>query len=129
MKLLYFVLFLILNYPIQGIAGDAYNSCINKANGIMVAIFDCQHAELDGLDKQLNKTYQKLLKTLKENGDDSKLIVQSQKDWIHYRDSRCLSKTIYGGQNANLFYLDCMINMTKEKIIDINDFIEFTQSH
>jgi len=70
-------------------------------------------------DKELNVVYNQLKKKL--GAQDQINLVNSQKDWIKFRDSNCKFKSYpegYGGVIANKMYADCRmqitINRTKE---------------
>lgn len=64
-------------------------------------------------DKQLNTTYNQLKKKL--GAKDQTNLVNSQKDWIKFRDSNCKFKSYpegEGGVIANKMYADCRTQIT-----------------
>lgn len=129
-NLIFAVLILVLIFPLQVFGVEShYSLCVKKADGVLPDMVDCENEEFDKLDKQLNQNYQRLLQVLKNEEVSSKTIVNAQIKWLLFRDSNCETKTIFGGQNANLFYAECMKNMTKDRSIEIKDFIKFIEWH
>lgn len=64
-------------------------------------------------DKELNTTYNQLKKKL--GAKDQANLVNSQKDWIKFRDSNCKFKSYpegEGGVIANKMYADCRTQIT-----------------
>jgi len=94
----------------------------------------CAMIEYEEADKELNEVYQKLIASYnqdlaeakargREEGDldyitePLKLLRQSQRDWIKFRDSFCNyeASQSWGGTMEPLVYTSCRANMTQEQ--------------
>ena len=111
------ILFLLL------VSFNAYGACLDDAL-TTVGMSDCYIAELkveeQKLDGVLNKAYKKSDWIIKE-------IIQSQKDWLKYRESHCRAMyASYGNGTMRLIaHPACMVELTKERKSQIRiNFIE-----
>lgn len=102
----------------------AFNTCMNKANGVNVAMQDCIKAEHAQWDKKLNSNYQALLKSL-EPAAQTKLKA-AQRLWIQYRDANC--DTYYaqyeGGTMASLNAGSCLLDMTAARATELETMMQ-----
>ena len=75
-------------------------------------------------DKELNEVYSKLIKSL-DKTEISKLIA-IQKLWIKFRDSHCeFESSLYeGGSIVPLIYANCLEELTKKRIEELNQSIK-----
>lgn len=62
-----------------------YHDCLRKDSSY-ANICDCAFVAYGRWDKELNKTYDKLLKTIRKE-EDKETLRQSQKAWLAYRDA------------------------------------------
>lgn len=74
-------------------------------------------------DKVLNVVYNKLIKILSQ--EEKKLLIKAQKDWLKFRDSHCEFEIIeyQGGSIQSLIKYNCMEDLTKIRIEDLNSAI------
>lgn len=63
----------------------AYHDCLSKDTSY-ANICDCAFAAFGKWDKEMNKAYDKLLKTIKKD-TDKEALKQSQKAWLAYKDA------------------------------------------
>jgi len=78
----------------------------------------------DKADKELNVVYNQLKKKL--GTKDQVNLVNSQKDWIKFRDSNCKFKSYpegYGGVIANKMYADCRTQITIDRTKELKNLI------
>ncbi|TGV09423.1 DUF1311 domain-containing protein [Alcaligenaceae bacterium 429] len=76
----------------------------------------CYTAELDRLDKELNVEYARAKNAL-ETPEQVSYLIQSQRDWLKYRDSMCIFE-LYGpfAPGGPASQSACMVEMTDQKI-------------
>lgn len=75
-------------------------------------------------DKQLNTIYNQLKKKL--GAKDQTNLVNSQKDWIKFRDSNCKFKSYpegEGGVMANKMYADCRTQITISRTKELQSLL------
>ncbi len=96
---------------------------------------DAGYAGAKLYDSLLNKYYKKLLATLK--GDDKKLLIQAQKDWLAFRDSESklvetISKDKYsgGGTMQQLTESSKYLALIRDRFLTIFDrYLRATQNY
>lgn len=83
-------------------------------------ILACVTLSHDAVDKKLNNQY----KALMRNADPShkKLLVNSQRAWIKYRDARCEETydSISPGEEAGIERVSCRASMTSSRLTELN---------
>lgn len=92
-----------------------YQACLatgNAANGVTVAMMDCNDAEINRQDARLNQAYKMVM--LRLNGSAKTTLRASERSWIGARDSRCAreSASERGGSLENLIYSSCVLDET-----------------
>jgi uncharacterized protein YecT (DUF1311 family) len=92
-----------------------YDRCISTgeaAQGVMPAIYDCQRAELDREDAELNRVY-RLLRQRLPPAASRKLQIE-QRAWLKRRDPKCLKESNLedGTQDSQMDWLNCLIMET-----------------
>jgi uncharacterized protein YecT (DUF1311 family) len=76
---------LIVEYKTDLYKAEKYEIYVAGSTGTTESILDGQRAAYDFYDKLLNKYYQKLLKRLQT--EDQETLKQSQRNWMAFRDS------------------------------------------
>ena len=117
-------------HPTASEPQSAYERCFSTgdaARGVMPAIFDCQHAELDRVDEELNRAYRQLRQDLPA-ARFQKLRI-AQREWIKRRDSRCLADTgaASGAQDSQMEWLSCLILATSLRAYDLEQMLPRTR--
>jgi uncharacterized protein YecT (DUF1311 family) len=105
-------------------SGEAKDSllraCIKKADGVDIAIAECNGAETDRQDKLLNAAYRELL--ARSSPDDKVLLIKAERAWVAFRDAECdYEYSITGGTLAHVTGTACMLDMTKKRIEDLDN--------
>ena len=75
-------------------------------------------------NKELNIVYNKLLQ--KYNPADKKALVESQKDWLKFRESNCNFKSkdkSEGGVISNKIKISYQIDMTQQRIKELQELL------
>jgi uncharacterized protein YecT (DUF1311 family) len=74
-------------------------------------------------DKELNEVYQRLIKRLDKK--EKAMLVQSQKDWLKFRDSHCdfTAEENEGGSMQPMVWAMCLEEKTRERITDLKECI------
>lgn len=81
-------------------------------------------------DKQLNETYQRIIKTLPADETDNypkKALIAAQREWIKYRDAQCaLVGEISGGVRMwkSAYSVNCEADMTKARTKELVGLFE-----
>lgn len=75
-------------------------------------------------DTDLNKTYQKVLKSVSES--EKTLLIKAQKDWLKFRDSHCYFEIeqYKGGSIQPLILYNCLEEKTQERIKDLKNILK-----
>jgi len=100
----------------------SYRSCIDRSEGVSLAIVECDGAEFERQDKALNAVYRELTARL-----EPKLRVPLQKAeraWLVFRDAQCdfeYSRE-QGGTLAPVFFNGCRLSMTYRRIQELRRF-------
>jgi uncharacterized protein YecT (DUF1311 family) len=110
-----------LTLPIAGIAKNS-NDCLDKAS-TTVDMRACLVKELKNLNVQLNLTYKELRKELPSEGQNE--LKKAQKAWVQFRETECDFSAFseQPGSIVPLIINSCYIDMTKERIKQLNDYI------
>ncbi|MBE8726645.1 lysozyme inhibitor LprI family protein [Flavobacterium hungaricum] len=75
-------------------------------------------------DKELNKVYNQFKKKL--GSKDQTNLINSQKDWLKFRDSNCKFKSYpegEGGVTANKMYADCRMQLTISRTNELKSLL------
>jgi len=83
------------------------------------------YKELDKSEIELNIVYNKLKDSLNEI--DKKALIVSQNDWLKFKNSNCNFRSLKeseGGVIANKMFIDCKIQSTKLRIMELKDLLE-----
>jgi uncharacterized protein YecT (DUF1311 family) len=122
----------LLTGPVASSFSTAYDRCMETgeaSQGMDPAMIACSEAEFDRQDAALNAAYAAALKVLRDEAveqaalgldlDDSNgartrqaRVRAAQRDWLRYRDSKCLSENQSGGTMDRLTGRNCVIEET-----------------
>jgi uncharacterized protein YecT (DUF1311 family) len=98
-------------------ATDPYERCLRSghaAEGVMPAIEDCNRAELDRRDQELNRLYADLIRRLPSTQVRS--LRSAERAWIQRRHRTCRQEGAGDSQDANVAFLQCLVNETAGRI-------------
>jgi uncharacterized protein YecT (DUF1311 family) len=78
----------------------------------------------DLADKDLNKAYKKLISIL--NPEEKKLLIETQRDWIKFRDSHCKfeAQPFNMGSMQPLIRANCLEEKTRARTKDLKESYE-----
>jgi uncharacterized protein YecT (DUF1311 family) len=95
-----------------------FDACVKKSGGVTSEMMDCVNVETKRQDEKLNRSYQKLLASLKP--DRKAQLVDAQRAWLKYRELNC---AFYddgsGGTAADLAANDCIMTMTAKRAAEL----------
>jgi uncharacterized protein YecT (DUF1311 family) len=98
-----------------------YSTCMGKAHGVTVTMFDCISKETALQDSKLNSTYKKLMTQLSTSR--KKELLAAQRLWIQYRDANCrFYADPDGGTIARLNSVDCVLQATAARAKELENF-------
>lgn len=109
-------------------AGQAEATKLEIADAEAVACFDremsqmgmnrCAAEEYERADKRLNTAWAKAKASAKDDPQSAKLLLESQRSWIRFRDAQCALEADEnrGGSIVPLVELLCMTNLTGDRI-------------
>jgi len=85
---------------------------------------DCENAEYSKLDKTLNHKYQQIL--AKTQGQQKKLLIQAQREWIRFRDNDCEFQTYATAMGSihPMMMAICLQAKTESRIDDLNKMLQ-----
>jgi len=104
----------------------------NKALTTM-DINECASIEQAKVEKKLNSTYQRALKSLSGPGTDrahsAKMktsLVAAQRAWIKFREADCNAQYVKhaGGTIRTVVYIGCMQQHAAQRIKDLEDYVD-----
>jgi uncharacterized protein YecT (DUF1311 family) len=92
---------------------SAYSACLQSAlSG--VAILECMDAELERVDRQLNRNYHRAMSEIQPFRRDE--LRRVQRLWIRYRDARCgFFNHRESGSGGRLDEMQCRIDETARR--------------
>ncbi|EJM23975.1 hypothetical protein PMI22_00989 [Pseudomonas sp. GM21] len=82
-----------------------------------------QHA---AADTELNALYQQISTRLKGQPDRKKLLVETQRAWIAFRDAECTfsASGVEGGSLFPLVYSNCTTDLTKARVQTFKNYLK-----
>ncbi|MGO4476938.1 lysozyme inhibitor LprI family protein [Massilia sp. 2TAF26] len=91
-------------------------------------INECAAIEQKAVEAKLNQAYQRTLKALDDEGNESietkKKLIVAQRAWVKFREADC--DAVYqrnaGGTIRTVMYIGCMQTHAKERIKALEDF-------
>ena len=117
-------------------------ACTNSGAASNQRLKACQWLAYEETDKILNSSYQQLVASLKRQALEDKTtrvayggltyaeetlnrLVASERAWIRFRDAECRFQGAYnlGGTGEEAAISDCLTNMTKQRILSINELL------
>ncbi|KYC42452.1 hypothetical protein WA1_21035 [Scytonema hofmannii PCC 7110] len=83
----------------------------------------CSQQSYQKADQKLNLAYQKAIATI--NGEQKRLLVTAQQEWIKFRDNNCNFETYgsRGGTGYEIFRNGCLERLTKQRTKDLKEYI------
>ena len=77
----------------------------------------CAAEEYERADKRLNTEWAKAKAWAKDDWQSARLLLESQRNWIKYRDAQCalVADENRGGSIVPLVELQCMTDMTRDR--------------
>lgn len=99
-----------------------YTTCIDRAGGVTADTIDCIGQEIERQDKQLNQSYQSLLKVLRPERKTE--LRDVQRLWLKYREANCnFYYDSEGGSLARIMANQCMLDMLIERRQALEDLL------
>lgn len=119
-KIMYFLLLI----PCLSLAdpGLGFDECSKKAI-TTIEIRQCLAQELSYYDKKLNASYNELISKLAKHQQDS--LKKAQRAWLAYRNAECdfAAFSEQPGTIAPVIITTCFINMTKNRVNELNTYL------
>jgi uncharacterized protein YecT (DUF1311 family) len=96
-----------------------------KDTSTQAAITECAVQSYERTDAELNRLYKEINKRLKKDKDAQKLLVNTQRSWIAYRDSECKFSTasVQGGSIYPAIYAQCLEKATVARIKEFETYL------
>src|SRR5688572_27478953 len=87
---------------------QGYAACLDKANGVTLAMIDCILSETSRQDDQLNENYRVLGAKISQKRRKS--LLEAQRAWVKFRDANCdFYDDPDGGTSARLTAAECVL--------------------
>lgn len=102
---------------------DAKDKCADAED--QATLNQCADASFKKSDKKLNDLYKKIETRLKDDADTKKLLVQSQRDWIKFRDAECDFQTAgaAGGSMMPMLVAQCRDDLTQTRVKNFEGYL------
>lgn len=86
----------------------------------------CADADYQASDTKLNTTYGEIMKRLADNGDARKLLQDSQRSWIAFRDAECkfASSGVEGGSMYPMVQAACLQGLTDARTAQLGTYLK-----
>lgn len=103
--------------------GAEYVQCLEKSDGVTVAMQDCLTAEDERIEALLNTTYKKVMQAMDEK--QKTLLRDSQRAWLKYREGSCdTMMSVLGGTSAGLITTGWRLEMTARRVSWLKDILD-----
>ena len=89
MKNIPFTAAVVLLFPFMAFANPPDDGCKGADNGSYLAIARCGDSRLAKSDAELNAIYKQFRVALKDDAPRRKLLIESQRAWLVYREKSC----------------------------------------
>ena len=100
-----------------------YAQCMEKSDGVTVAMQDCLTAEDERMEALLNATYKKVIQAMDER--QKTLLRDSQRAWLKYREGSCdTMMSVLGGTSAGLITTGWRLEMTARRVSWLKDILD-----
>jgi uncharacterized protein YecT (DUF1311 family) len=105
----------------EGKYSKAFRTCMDKSNGVTVAMRDCYGEEQARQDKLLNAAYKQVLAGA--GGKEKTALVRAERAWMAFRDAQCDYQAApeQGGTNWFLLIDSCHLEMTALRAKEFGD--------
>ena len=93
-------------------------------DGSTIELSNCLSELRQEADKELNATYQSLIRLVRHHGEDwVQDLRAAQRKWIEYRDLNCefYSNYLKGGTGAGPLSGACQVRMTRERAAELQE--------
>jgi len=86
----------------------------------------CAGADFKASDAKLNTDYGAIMKRLSDDADARKLLQESQRAWIAFRDAECKfsSSGVEGGSVYPMVYALCLQGLTDDRVKQLGSYLE-----
>ena len=86
----------------------------------------CADADFKASDAKLNADYGEIMKRLGDDADARKLLQESQRAWIAFRDAECKfsSSGVDGGSVYPMVHALCLQGLTDERIMQLGAYLK-----
>ena len=86
----------------------------------------CADADFKTSDAKLNADYTEIMKRLSDDPDSRKLLQESQRAWIAFRDAECKfsSSGVDGASVYPMVYALCLQGLTDERIVQLGSYLK-----
>ncbi len=106
--------------------GIAHSSppCENASS--QASLNECATQSMHRADAELNRLYQALTKSLKDDPEAERKLVAAQREWIKFRDSECSFQALKSeGGSANAMVLSmCVEDHTRTRMRSLRGYLE-----
>ena len=109
---------------------EEYQKCIAKDTSY-VNLSNCAFVAFAQWDKEMEKTYKKLLKATKK-GKDMNALIQAQKAWVAYKNAEFNSyNNMYNlpGNKWSMLRLDSRIELVRARTLQLRGYLESLHNH
>ena len=97
--------------------------CANAAS--QTALNICADQAYNKTDGELNAVYQQVMLRLKENKDETRLLVAAQNHWIAFRNAECAFSTSRAAQGSiqPMLVAQCRNGLTGKRVAELRAYL------
>ena len=121
----FFALLMLATIPAPALAAEPspYEACIEASGGVTLEMLNCNAAEMERLDGELNRLYREAMRLLPPAiGQELREV---QRAWLTWRDRHCgFYAGLPLGTSASINGTGCFVEQTGIRVKELADLVE-----
>lgn len=120
---------LLASFACSLVASTAFAEECDRDDQTQSGMDICASSDYAASDAKLNSAYGEIMKRLSDNADARKLLQDSQRAWIAFRDAECkfASSDVEGGSIYPMVYSGCLQGVTEARVVHLGAYLECDQ--
>jgi uncharacterized protein YecT (DUF1311 family) len=108
---------------VESVFSRSYKECMQKSDGVTVAMLECKGQEISIQDQRLNYAYQKIFK--KSSPKFKSLLRAAQRAWLKFKDAECEMRAApeNGATMGLLILSNCRLTATAKRANELESFL------
>ncbi|GAA4121844.1 lysozyme inhibitor LprI family protein [Aminobacter aganoensis] len=108
------------------VASAAFAAECDRNDQTQAGMNVCAASDYAASDAKLNAAYGDVMKRLSDNADARKLLLDSQRGWIAFRDAECkfASSGVEGGSIYPMIHAGCLQGLTDARVAQLGAYLK-----